>query len=71
MLDWTNCSAIERVSGKASGAWLFKGTRVPIAAAFENLSAGMSIEEFIEAFPGVTREQVEEVLRFASRDPAA
>jgi uncharacterized protein (DUF433 family) len=40
MLDWGNCSAVERVPGKVSGAWLFKGTRVPVLALFENLEGG-------------------------------
>jgi hypothetical protein len=37
MLDWNECPAVERVSGKVSGAWLFKATRVPVTALFENL----------------------------------
>ena len=31
MLDWSKCVAVERIAGKVSGAWLFKGTRVPVA----------------------------------------
>ena len=63
MLDWSKCEAVERVPGKVSGAWLFKGTRVPVAALFENLEGGATVDEFLEWFPGVTREQVELVLR--------
>jgi uncharacterized protein (DUF433 family) len=62
MLDWSDCSAIERSSGKSSGAWLFKGTRVPVRALFENLEGGASINDFLEWFPGVRREQVHAVL---------
>ena len=62
MLDWSHCAAVERVPGKVSGAWLFKGTRVPVAALFENLESGAKIDEFLEWFPGVTREQVESAL---------
>jgi len=62
MLDWTTCSAVERITGKVSGAWLFKGTRVPVSALFKNLEDGATVSEFLEWFPGVTREQVESVL---------
>ena len=67
MLDWNNCPAVERVPGKVSGAWLFKGTRVPVRALFENLEAGAGIEDFLQWFPGVTREQVDAVLKHAER----
>jgi uncharacterized protein (DUF433 family) len=63
MLDWADCPAVERVLGKVSGAWLFKGTRVPVKALFENLESGASIDEFLEWFPGVSRRQVEDVLQ--------
>ena len=65
MLDWTHCPVVERVPGKVSGAWLFKGTRVPVRALFENLEGGASVEEFLAWFPGVSREQVVAVLKFA------
>jgi uncharacterized protein (DUF433 family) len=65
MLDWSQCAVVERVPGKVSGAWLFKGTRVPVRALFENLEGGATVEQFLEWFPGVTREQVLAVLKFA------
>ena len=65
MLDWSQCPATERVPGKVSGAWLFKGTRVPVKALFENLEDGGRVDDFLDWFPGVTREQVEAVLRHA------
>jgi uncharacterized protein (DUF433 family) len=65
MLDWSQCSAVERSPEKVSGEWLFKGTRVPVRALFENLEGGATINDFLEWFPGVTREQVELVLRHA------
>jgi uncharacterized protein (DUF433 family) len=65
MLDWSQCSALERSPEKVSGEWLFKGTRVPVKALFENLEGGATINDFLEWFPGVTREQVELVLRHA------
>jgi uncharacterized protein (DUF433 family) len=70
MLDWRECPAVERVPGKVSGAWLFKGTRVPVKALFENLESGACVNEFLEWFPGVTREQVEAVLEHAERSLA-
>jgi uncharacterized protein (DUF433 family) len=67
MLDWSQCPAVERIPGKVSGAWLFKGTRVPVKALFENLEGGATVAEFLEWFPGVTRGQVEAVLEHAQR----
>jgi uncharacterized protein (DUF433 family) len=65
-LDWSQCPAVESVPGKRSGAWVFRGTRMPVATVFENLEAGSSIEEIIEQFH-VTREQIQSVLEFAAR----
>jgi len=65
MLDWSKCPAVERTPGKVSGAWLFKGTRVPVRALFENLEGGATVEQFLEWFPGVSREQAVAVLKYA------
>ncbi len=65
MLDWSYCSAVERSPGKVSGAWLFKGTRVPVESLFQNLESGASVTEYLEWFPGVTRKQAETVLAHA------
>lgn len=65
MLDWKNCHAVERNPDKVSGAWVFKDTRVPVRALFENLESGATIRDFVEWFPGVEQEQVEAVLEFA------
>ena len=65
MFDWSQCSAVERIPRKVSGAWLFKGTRVPVKALLENLEGGANVKEFLAWFPGVTREQVETVLHHA------
>ena len=65
-LDWSQCPDVESVPGKVSGAWVFKGTRTPVAIVFENLEDGMTIDEVVEQFP-VTREQVRTVLEFAAR----
>jgi len=67
MPDWNNCPAVERDPAKLSGAWLFKGTRIPVIALFENLESGARIDDFIEWFPGVARSQVEAVLSHAER----
>jgi uncharacterized protein (DUF433 family) len=65
MLDWTSCSAVERSPARVSGAWVFRGTRVPVKALFENLEDGATLDQFLEWFPGVTREKVLAVLEFA------
>ena len=70
MLDWAQCSAVEQVPGKVSGAWVFRGTRVAVRALFENLEDGARVEEFLEWFPGVTRDQVRAVLEHAERSLA-
>ncbi len=64
MLDWSQCSAVERVPGRVSGAWVFKGTRVPVRALFKNLEGGATVEDFLEWFPGVTRDHVRVVLQY-------
>jgi len=67
MLDWKDCAAVERTPGKVSGAWVFRGTRIPVKALFENLEDGARIDDFLQWFPGVTREQVEAVLAHAGQ----
>ena len=64
-LDWSQCSAVESIPGKVSGAWVFRGTRVPVSAIFENLKCS-GIDEVLENFH-VTREQVQTVLEFAAK----
>jgi uncharacterized protein (DUF433 family) len=63
MIDLSRGTALERSPEKVSGDWLFKNTRVPVRALLENLEVGANIDDFLEWFPGVTREQVEAVLR--------
>ena len=62
MLDWSRCEAVERDPDKLGGAWILKGTRVPVRALFENIEDGASIDQFLEWSPGVTRGHVEVVL---------
>ncbi len=66
MKEGTECPHVERIAGKVSGSWLFTGTRVPVTALFENLEDGATVDEFLEWFPGVKREQLEAVLEFAA-----
>ncbi|PYU03276.1 MAG: DUF433 domain-containing protein [Acidobacteria bacterium] len=70
-LDWSQCRAVESVPGRVSGAWVFRGTRIPVAAVFENLEDGLAIDEIVQMFDGLTREQVKEVLDFAAQSLAA
>jgi len=70
MLDWSSCSAVERDPQRVSGAWVFRGTRVPVSALFENLEDGVQITQFVEWFPGVTIEQVRAVLDYAAKSLA-
>jgi uncharacterized protein (DUF433 family) len=64
-LDWSQCSAVESVPGKVSGAWVFRNTRLPVATVIENLE-DLSIEEVMEQFD-VSREQIEAVLEFVAQ----
>ncbi len=62
MNDWETLPVIERDQQTVSGAWVFRGTRVPVAALFENLRDGATVDQFLEWFPGVTRAQVQAIL---------
>lgn len=70
MLDWSSCDVLERNPQKLGGVWIFRGTRVPVSALFANLEGGAIVEEFMEWFPGVTREHVNGVLDHAARSLA-
>ena len=71
MIDWSTCPAVERDPERVSGAWVFRGTRVPVAALFENLEDGALVSQFVDWFPGVTIEQVRAVLEHAARSALA
>jgi uncharacterized protein (DUF433 family) len=66
-LDWSQCPAVESAPGKVSGAWVLRGTRMPVATIVENLGAGASIDDILGWFDGVRREQVEAIINFAAR----
>ena len=73
-LDWSKCQAVESVPGRVSGAWVFRGTRIPVAAVFENLEDGLTVDQVVGLYDGLTREQVKAVLEFTARSleiPAA
>src|SRR5262245_37196642 len=65
-LDWSQCEVVESVAGKVSGAWVFRGTRIPVSAVFENLEDGITIDEIVDMFDGLTRDQVKAVLDFTA-----
>lgn len=64
MKQWATLEAVERSPNKVSGAWVFRSTRVPVSALFENLKDGATVDEFLAWFPGVQRWQVEVMLEF-------
>jgi len=63
-LDWSECPAVESIPVKVSGAWVLRGTRMPVQTILENLEAGMSVQEITEVFD-VSAEEVRSVLHFA------
>lgn len=67
MIDWSDCEAVERDPEYVSGTWVFRGTRIPASALFENLKNGTDISQFVEWFPGVTTRQVQQVLAHVAR----
>lgn len=71
MIDWSTCPAVERSPEVVSGAWVFRGTRVPVAALFENLEDGAQVSEFVRWFPGVSLGQVRAVLEHAAQSTLA
>jgi uncharacterized protein (DUF433 family) len=71
MIDWSSCPAVERDPERVSGAWVFRGSRVPVAALFENLEDGVPVGQFVELFPGVTLDQARAVLEHAARSALA
>jgi uncharacterized protein (DUF433 family) len=64
-LDWSRCPAVESVPGRVSGAWVFRGTRLPVATVLENLE-DLSFEEVMQQFD-VTRQQIADVLQFVAQ----
>ena len=71
MIDWSTCDAVERHPQRYSDAWVFRGTRVPVSSLFENLESDVSVMEYVDAFEGMTIEQVRSVLEHAARSALA
>jgi uncharacterized protein (DUF433 family) len=71
MIDWSSCAVVDRDPERVSGVWVFRGTRVPVAALFENLEDGVPVSQFVELFAGVTLDQVRAVLEHAARSALA
>lgn len=65
-LDWSQCPVVESIPGKVSGAWVLRGTRMPVKTIFDNLEAGANIDDIMEWFDGLDREQVKAVIEFAA-----
>ncbi len=68
MARWNTCPAVERDPDKVGGAWVFRGTRVPVAALFEDLQDGATVEQFLDRFPGVERWQAESAIDHERRE---
>ncbi|NBY63436.1 MAG: DUF433 domain-containing protein [Betaproteobacteria bacterium] len=68
MINWLICPAVESTKERVSGSLVFVGSRVPIAALFENLDDGITAQEFTEIFPGIKLEQVKAILDFAAKN---
>lgn len=66
-LDWSQCDAVESVPGNMSGAWVLRGTRMPVSATFENIAAGAGIDDLMEWFDGLDRQPVKAVIEFKQR----
>ena len=62
MSHWDDCDAVERHPDKVNGAWIYENTRLPVATLFEALKKSPTIDQFLEDFEGVTRQQVVAVL---------
>ena len=70
-LDWSQCPGVERDPEKMSGAWVFSGTRFPISTIFENLEQGATIDDILEWYQGLNRQQIQEVVAFAAKSAQA
>jgi uncharacterized protein (DUF433 family) len=66
-LDWSQCEAVESIPGKLGGAWVFRGTRIPVSVVFENMDDGLTISEIVALYEGLTIDNVHAVLDFACR----
>jgi uncharacterized protein (DUF433 family) len=66
MVDWSQCPAVESDPHRVHGAWVFRDTRLPISIVFECLAKGATIEDIIQWYGGVTRDEVQQVINFVA-----
>ncbi len=69
-IDWSGCELVEVVPGKVSGAPVIRDTRLPVQALIDNYDDGLTPAEIVEQFPGVTEDQVRQVVEYARRHGA-
>ncbi|WP_187972367.1 DUF433 domain-containing protein [Aquibium microcysteis] len=65
--DVTEKDLFESNPDIVSGALVFKGTRIPVEAFFENLAAGLSLDELLRNYPAVGRERAEAAIMLAAK----
>ena len=65
-VDWAFCPILESIPGKVGGAWVFRGTRVPVSAILNDLK-DVNVDEVVQDYPSITREQIRAVLDFLAR----
>ena len=70
MIDWSEGQDVERITGKVSGAWLVKGTRIPVQAVLDNADDGYTAEEMASAiYEGLPIDRAERISAFARSVP--
>jgi uncharacterized protein (DUF433 family) len=69
-MDWSDCSDVERIPGKVSGAWLIKGTRIPVQAVLDNADDYTPEEIANEIYEGLPVERARRVIAFARKHSA-
>ncbi len=67
MIDLSKCPELEQIPGKVSGAWLFRGTRLPLWVVLDNLRVGASLDEISDWFE-IDRPRIESVLGFLAAE---
>ena len=66
-IDWSGCPLVESVPGRVSGAPVIRNTRLPVQALIDNHDDGLTPAEIVEQFPGVTEDQVRQVVEYAQQ----
>ncbi len=63
-MDWSNCSLVESVPGKVSGAPVIKGTRIFADTIPEDYELGMSVEQIQDNYPSLSVETIRELIEY-------